>query len=111
MTEEKITYYERNKEKCKAQAVAYQEANKEKYKAYFKDYYQKNKERLKAKHKAYVEKNKQTIYKKHRESYYPKNYAKQKQERLTGPVVLDKIEAEPAITFVKQEGSFTLSWE
>jgi hypothetical protein len=53
MSEEKKTYYERNKEKCLAQAREYQKAHVQEYKDYWKVYYQENKDKLREQRKEY----------------------------------------------------------
>tara|TARA_B110000503_G_C7123040_1_gene403338 strand:- start:288 stop:947 length:660 start_codon:yes stop_codon:yes gene_type:complete len=68
-------YYEKNKEKVKAQSKAYYEKNKEKARAWEKTYYEKNKEKVKAQRKAYFEKNKEKV-KAQRKAYYEKNKEK-----------------------------------
>jgi len=45
MSEEKPTYYQKNREKCLAQAKEYLAKNRDKYKEYHKKYYQENKEK------------------------------------------------------------------
>lgn len=53
MSEEKKTYYERNREKCLAQAREYQKAHAQDYKDYWKVYYQENKDKLREQRREY----------------------------------------------------------
>ena len=79
--EEKLTYYQKNKEKCLAQAKEYNLQNKEKQKEYWHTYYLKNKAALIKKRVAYAKKHKQRIYEKNRTVYYPRHH--QKKQGLT----------------------------
>ena len=119
--QEKKSYYQRNKEKCLAQANEYRLKHREKYQEYWKKYYQENKAELTAKRVAYARKHKERIYKNNREKYYPKH--REKKEKLTPqqihkarlelpkPLVLEKIVSEPTFTFTKEEGRFCVSFE
>lgn len=120
--EPKLSYYQRNREKCIAQATEYRLKNKEKYQEYWKKYYQENKAELTAKRVAYARKHKERIYKNNREKYYPKSREKKKEQmtsqeihkarlELPRPLVLDKIVSEPAFTFTRIEGAYTVSWD
>jgi hypothetical protein len=120
--EQKLSYYQRNKAKCIAQATEYRLKNKEKYQEYWKKYYQENKAELTAKRVAYARKHKERIYKKNREKYYPKHQAKKKEEmslkeihkarlELPRPEVLEKIVSEPAFTFTRTEGDYQIRWD
>lgn len=117
MSEEQPTYYERNKERLKAQAREYAAKNREKYRSYFKKYYAANKERLNAKHKAYVDANKDKINEKQRTIYYPNHQAKKKgeappQEPLNPKPKIPLFPVEEALPpIVKQEGNFTVSFK
>jgi len=51
MTDEKPSYYERNKERILAQRKIYNEENKEKIREYQKEYFQKNKDKFADKNK------------------------------------------------------------
>lgn len=61
MEEEKLSYYQRNKAKCLAQAKEYQQKNKEKYKLYWQEYYQINKERISKQQRDYCAKNREKV--------------------------------------------------
>lgn len=87
--EKKETYYQRNREKCIAQANAYREKHKEKYQQYWKTYYEKKKQQILEQRKEYARKNKDKIYQRNRTVYYPKNYAKRKANRP--PKVLKEV--------------------
>lgn len=56
MTEEKPSYYTRNKERMIANSKRYQLENKEKVKEYQKEYFQKNKDELSKKRREYRQK-------------------------------------------------------
>lgn len=64
---EEATYYERNKEKLREDAIKYYHENKEKFKEKKKDYYEKNKKKFIENQKIYREKNKTKILEKNRE--------------------------------------------
>ena len=55
MTDEKPSYYERNRERIIATTKKYQQENKEKVKEYQREYFQKNKDKLSKKHKEWRE--------------------------------------------------------
>jgi len=81
-------YYEKNKEKIKAYSKAYKEKNKEKVNANRRAYYEKNKEKLNANNKTYREKNKEktraysrAYYEKNKEKLNAKNRAYHKKNR------------------------------
>ena len=120
--EPKLSYYQRNKEKCLAQATEYRIKHRDKYQEYWRKYYQENKEELAAKRVAYAQKHKDRIYKNNREKYYPKSYAKKKDQmtsqeihkarlELPRPMVLEKIVSEPASTFTKTLGPYQVRWD
>ena len=54
-------YYEKNKEKLKAQSCKYHERNKEKHNAQSNKYYQKNKEKLRAINNEYYQNNEEKL--------------------------------------------------
>lgn len=93
---EPLSYYERNKEKCKAQARAYQAAHREKFRDYFRDYYAKNKTRLRANYRNWERKKK--------ESATP-------QASPVAPLIpltpLDPVDP----SLVVEQGSFTVTFE
>ena len=81
MSDQKETYYQRNREKCLARANAYREEHKEKYQQYWKTYYEKKKQDILTQRKEYARKNKDKIYERNRTVYYPRHYAKKKGDR------------------------------
>lgn len=115
MSEEPLSYYALNREKCLAQAKEYRLKNREKYREYWKTYYVENKQELSAKRTAYARKHRERIYKNNREKYYPKHQAKKKEKPPTPdpclPIVFEKIESRPTFTFLRSEGSFCITWD
>lgn len=112
MSEETQTYYQKNREKQLKLAKEYQDKNRDYYKAYNRVYYQKNKEKLKAKHKEYFLQNQQKIQKDYREKYYPKHYAKVKQEPAPPqPIQLSVVETMALPPIIIQSGEVIVSFQ
>ena len=91
--QEKLSYYQRNRERCLATAKAYREEHKEYYQSYWKDYFQANKAELNKKRAEYAKKHKERIYKKNRTEYYPRHKEKKemKQEKKKNPTELPPV--------------------
>ena len=105
MTEEQLTYYQRNKERCKQNARDYQAKNKDYYKDYWVAYYQQNKTELLRKRKDYARKQTKQLYEK------KKRICKEKPATVQEPIVLQPIiveESQPPI--IIQQGNFTVSF-
>lgn len=138
MSEEtpKLTYYQKNKEKCLAQAKAYQEANKEKYKTYFHEYWLKNKEKMTERARAYTKAHRAQINARERAAYHRRNPDRGRLQECRREMVkkvrelikqdaqdhplhpslsVEAVEVqEDQITgplMIRQEGSFTVSWD
>jgi hypothetical protein len=70
-TTQELSYYEKNKERCKEQRKKYNEVNKERLKEYRKKLYRENKECIRSKNKEYLKREdvKQRRRKKWKERY------------------------------------------
>ena len=131
----KLTYYQKNKEKCLAQAKAYQAAHKDHYKTYFREYYHKNKSKIVPRQEEYRRTHKEQINKTMREAYrrkHPESFRLQEsrkemikkvreliqqaeQETPLHPPLVEEVEVkEEEVTkplIFRQEGNFTISWD
>lgn len=125
----KLTYYQKNKEKCIAQAKAYQAAHREKYQAYFKQYWAKNKAKITQRTKEYAKKHRAEINARQRDRYQksksPSTLLQSRRETVkkvreliakdneTHPLHPPVVEEEEvsAPLMIRQEGTFTISWD
>lgn len=113
MSEEKESYYSRNRDKQLALATAYRNAHKEQYKQYWKTYYEKNKSVLLKKRAQYARKNKEKIYYKYKTIYYPRHQQKNKNQiqdpvPATAPETTEVPSLPPILIF---RGNHTVSFE
>lgn len=128
----KLTYYQRNREKCIAQAKAYQAAHKEKYQTYFKQYWEKNKETLTQRSKEYAKTHREQINAAAKARYHKNKptpsllqcrretvkkvreiLAKDNEQFPLHPPVVEELKEEEVFAplMIRQEGNFTISWD
>ena len=110
MSEEKETYYSRNRERLLAQSKEYSAKHRDAYRAYWKTYYEQNRAALIEKRREYARN-----YKKKRAVFYekPKKEKKEvvKKEKVEKPIVLSCLEEVPRYTMIVQEGNYSVSFE
>lgn len=102
MSEEPLSYYQRNKAKCLAQAKAYQQKHRDEYREYHRTYYQMNRDEL-------LRRGKVRKQKRVKHPRQPKQCIVKKADPL--PIVITPITELPPWTLVIDKKEVTVSFD